>query len=72
MAPAFYRSFSDTFPYGSAGSEFLARNIVHVPLDQLRSELKRDRLVRAIKEYLQRGIVQRYAGLRREFQFQNS
>jgi dTDP-4-amino-4,6-dideoxygalactose transaminase len=52
MVPAFYRSFSDTFPYGSAGSEFLARNIVHVPLDQFRSDIKRDRLIRAIQEYL--------------------
>ena len=52
MVPAFYRSFSGTFPFGSAGSEFLARNIVHIPLDPFRSNIKRDRLVRAIKEYL--------------------
>ena len=32
MVPAFYRTFSGTFPFGSAGSEFLARNIVHILL----------------------------------------
>jgi hypothetical protein len=52
MVPAFYRSFSGTFPFGSAGSEFLARNIVHIPVDQFRSAVKRDHLIRAIKQYL--------------------
>jgi hypothetical protein len=52
MVPAFYGSFVGTFPFGSAGSEFLARNIVHVPVDQFRSPVKRDHLIRAIKEYL--------------------
>jgi dTDP-4-amino-4,6-dideoxygalactose transaminase len=52
MVPAFYRSFSDTFPFGSTGSEFLARNIVHIPLHPFRSNIKLDRLIRAIKEYL--------------------
>lgn len=52
MVPAFYRSFSGTFPFGSTVSEFLARNIVHVPVDQFRSPVKRDHLSRAIKEYM--------------------
>ncbi len=52
MVPAFYRSFSGTFPFGSASSEFLARHIAHIQLCQFESNIKRDRLVRAIREYL--------------------
>lgn len=52
MVPAFYRSFSGTFPFGSTGSEFLAKNIAHIPLDQFQSKIKRHHLVCAIKEYL--------------------
>lgn len=51
MVPSFYRSLDGAFPFGSAGSEYLARHILHIPIDPFGRRSRRDRLLRAVRDF---------------------
>jgi len=50
--PAFYRCFSQTFPYGSAESVFLADHVCHIPLGQYLAPRRRRRLISCLQTVL--------------------
>jgi hypothetical protein len=51
MVPPFFRCFSDTFPYGAAGSRFLADHVAQIPVHRFVSARERDRLRQCVLEF---------------------
>lgn len=49
VVPSFYRGFAETFPYGSAGSEFLADHIIHIPMADYVEVSRRERLIEGLR-----------------------
>ena len=50
LVPCFILPLKDTFPYGSASSESLAKRVVHVPIAQNSQPRKVQKLVTALRE----------------------
>ncbi len=50
VVPSFYRGFAATFPFGSAGSEFLADHVIHIPVADYLDARRLERLIAALRE----------------------